>query len=69
LEQSEASYQQTLQGRFGKTSNERVALKQAEAQLEGIKTSMQTDEFALGILSGDPEAEAKIKSFSKLKDK
>jgi len=67
LEQSEASYQQTLQGRFGKTSNERVALKQAEAQLEGIKTSMQTDEFALGILSGDPEAEAKNKKFFQTK--
>ncbi len=63
LEQSEASYQQTLQGRFGKTSKERAALKQAEAQLEAQRTSMQTKEFALGILDGDPEAVAKNEKF------
>lgn len=65
LEQSEASYQQTLQGRFGKTSKERAALKQAEAQLEGIRTTMDTPEFNIGILTGDPDAEATNKKFQR----
>jgi len=59
LEQSEASYQQTLQGRFGGMSKERASLKQAEAQLEGIKTSMNTDEYRAGIIAKDPDAIAK----------
>lgn len=45
LEQSEASYQQTLQGRFGKTSKERAALKQAESRLEAMNTTMTSPEF------------------------
>lgn len=65
LEQSEASYQQTLQGRFGKTSKERAALKQAEAQLEAIRTTMDTEEFNVGILSGDPDAEATNRKFQR----
>ena len=65
LEQSEASYQQTLQGRFGGMSKERASLKQAEAQLEGIKTSMQTEEFNVGILNQDPDAIAKNDKYNK----
>jgi hypothetical protein len=47
LEQSEASYQQTLQGRFGQMSKERASLKQAEAQLEGYDTTIASPEFGL----------------------
>lgn len=61
LEQSEASYQQTLQGRFGKTTPERAALKQAEARLEALNTTMNTKAMQDGIMSGDPSAIAEYK--------
>ena len=61
LEQSEASYQQTLQGRFGGMSKERASLKAAEARLEALNATMNTTLMQDGIMNQDPSAIAEYK--------
>ena len=61
LEQSEASYQQTLQGRFGGMSKERASLKEAEARLEALNATMNTTLMQDGIMNQDPTAIAEYK--------
>ena len=63
LEQSEASYQQTLQGRFGKTSPERAAQKMAESRLEALQTTVGSRQMQDAIMAGDPSAIAEYKKY------
>lgn len=65
LEQSEQSYNQSVQSRFGKRTSERALLAQARQRVEAQKTAMSGAKFNEQILMGDPEAMATAESYYK----
>jgi hypothetical protein len=58
LEQSEASYQQALQSRFGKTTSERATLKMARERVAEMNLAMKSPEFMAKV--DDPSKEAEV---------